>query len=177
MRKAENIHYAESAISKKSKEIFLNALLADDGIMSISYVQLRYLIQMTKAIYMKKKQALISKSEQAFFAAIKESLPPDYYVFPQINLASFIEKNDNSRYHNELFRNVDFLITSSTYNPLVVIEINDMTHMDAERKERDIKVEKICDEAGVKRITFWTSYGVNNTYIKEKNSRSYIFAS
>ena len=115
-----------------------------------------------------KKQALISKSEQAFFAAIKESLPPDYYVFPQINLASFIEKNDNSRYHNELFRNVDFLITSSTYNPLVVIEINDMTHMDAERKERDIKVEKICDEAGVKRITFWTSYGVNNTYIKEK---------
>ena len=115
-----------------------------------------------------KKQSLISKSEQAFFAAIKESLPPDYYVFPQINLASFIEKNDNSRYHNELFRNVDFLITSSTYNPLVVIEINDMTHMDAERKERDIKVGKIFDEAGVKRITFWTSYGVNNTYIKEK---------
>ena len=49
MRKVENIHYAESAISKKSKEIFLNALLADDGIMSISYVQHRYLIQMTKA--------------------------------------------------------------------------------------------------------------------------------
>lgn len=56
MRKAENIHYAESAISKKSKEIFLNALLADDGIMSISYVQHRYLIQMTKAIYMKKSK-------------------------------------------------------------------------------------------------------------------------
>ena len=99
---------------------------------------------------------------------IISSLPKGYYAFPQVNLASFIEKNDSSPYHNELFRNVDFLITNERYNPLFVIEINDRTHLNQDRKERDEKVQKICEEAGIPIIRFWTSYGVNSEYISKK---------
>lgn len=114
------------------------------------------------------KSKLITKSEQEFYTAIKAAIPENYCVFPQINLAAFIERTDNSRFHNELFRNVDFLITDSEYTPKLVIEINDQTHLSSERKERDEKVCNICEEAGIPIIKLWTSYGVKQEYIKER---------
>ena len=112
------------------------------------------------------RKTLISKSEQGFFNAIKASIPEGYCVFPQINLASFIDRTDEARFHNELFRNVDFLITDAEYTPKLIIEINDQTHLNNERKERDEKVQKICEEAGIPILKLWTTYGVNPEYIK-----------
>lgn len=115
-----------------------------------------------------KKVSLISKSEQKYYEVIKASVPKDYCVFPQINLSSFIDRVDDARYRNELFRNVDFLITDPNYSPMVVVEINDQTHLNSDRKERDEKVRKICEEAGIPIVKFWTSYGVNTEYIQSK---------
>lgn len=112
------------------------------------------------------RKTLISKSEQGFYNAIKSCVPEGYCVFPQINLASFIDRTDDARFHNELFRNVDFLITDSEYTPNFIIEINDQTHLNNERRERDEKVQKICEEAGIPIIKLWTSYGINPEYIK-----------
>lgn len=114
------------------------------------------------------KKTLISKSEQSYYRAIVASVPDGYCVFPQINLASFIVRTDGARYHNELFRNVDFLITDATFTPKLIIEINDQTHMTNERKERDEKVRSICEEAGIPTLSLWTSYGVNPEYIKKR---------
>ncbi len=114
------------------------------------------------------KSSLISHTESAFFLAIKAAVPEGFCVFPQINLASFIDRTDDARYRNELFRNVDFLITDAAYQPKIVIEINDQTHNTAERRERDEKVRKICEEAGIPLIRLWTSYGVNSAYIKSR---------
>ena len=114
------------------------------------------------------KKLLISNSEQSYYTAIVSSLPENYHAFPQVNLASFVSKNDNSPFHNELFRNVDFLITDEKYKPLFLIEINDQSHLTKDRKERDEKVQKICEEAGLPIVKFWTSYGVNAEYINKK---------
>lgn len=114
------------------------------------------------------KQTLISNSEQHYYAAIISALPEGYHAFPQMNLATFITKTDDSPFHNELFRNVDFLVTNERYKPLFVIEINDQTHLNQDRKERDEKVRKICEEAGIPILNFWTSYGVNSDYINRK---------
>lgn len=114
------------------------------------------------------KKSLITKSEENYYSAILGVLPTGYHVFPQINLASFIDKTENSRFHTELFRNVDFLITDQDYSPKIVVEINDMTHMTNERRDRDEKVQKICEEAGIHILKLWTSYGVKPEYIKEK---------
>jgi hypothetical protein len=84
-----------------------------------------------------RKISLISKSEQKYYEVIKASVPEGYCVFPQINLSSFIDRVDDARYRNELFRNVDFLITDPNFSPMVVIEINDQTHLNSDRKERD----------------------------------------
>lgn len=112
------------------------------------------------------RETLITKSERSFFDAIKLSVPEGYQVFPQINLASFIDRTDDAKFRNELFRNVDFLITDAEFRPKIVVEINDQTHLTKERKERDEKVCKICEEAGIPVLKLWTSYGVNLEYIK-----------
>ena len=114
------------------------------------------------------KKTLITSMEQKFFSAIKKALPEGYLVFPQINLATFIQATDSTVYHNELFRNVDFLVTDAAYKPRIAIEINDQTHRQSDRKERDKKVKDICAEAGIPLVSFWTSYGVNQEYIQKK---------
>lgn len=114
------------------------------------------------------KITLITKSEQSFFEAIEACIPEGYHVFPQVNLATFIDRTDDSRFHNELFRNIDFLITDNKYAPKIAVEINDKSHLSGDRHERDEKVKDILEEAGIPMITLWTSYGVNPKYIKEK---------
>lgn len=114
------------------------------------------------------KDSLMTKSELSYYNAIVKALPDGYHLQPQVNLASVINRTDNSKFHNELFRNIDFLILTSSFKPVAFIEINDPTHNDSSRIKRDIKVKEICEEAGISIITFWTKYGVNQDYIDKK---------
>ena len=122
----------------------------------------------SSAAFLYEIRPLLSRNEQSYFAAIKSVLPEGYCVFPQIALVSIVDKTDNSRFHNELFRVIDFLVTDKSYIPKVVIEVNDQTHYDKDRKERDLKVSRILGESGIAVITLWTSYGVNAEYIGQK---------
>lgn len=114
------------------------------------------------------RKTLVTANEQQFFRALRELVPEGYQVFPQINLAAFIERTDNPAFRNELFRNVDFLITDGAFAPKIAVEINDPTHREYERRKRDEKVAAICAEAGVPLITLWTNYGVNRDYIQDR---------
>lgn len=114
------------------------------------------------------KDSLMSLSEIKYYNAIKGVIPDGYLIFPQINLAAFIDRTDDAKFHNELFRNVDFLITDKEYRPKIIVEINDRSHLTNERKSRDEKVQKICEEAGIPILKLWTSYGINPEYIREK---------
>lgn len=114
------------------------------------------------------KTSLMTTTELEFYKCIIEVLPEGYQVHPQANLAAFIIKKYNTRYQNELFRNVDFLITDKNFKPILIIEINDKTHLEYSRKIRDEKVSQICREAGIPIMNLWTKYGINREYIKNK---------
>lgn len=114
------------------------------------------------------KSSLISRTEKPYLTAIKQSLPTGYFVQPQVNLASIITKNGNHKYQNELYRNIDACVFDMSYKPILLIEINDNTHTERNRRERDEKVKNICEDAGIQLITFWTNYGVNQDYIYKR---------
>ena len=114
------------------------------------------------------KESIMTDCEKAFFEAFKETVGSHYTVQPQINLASIIDKESQSKYRNELFRNIDFGIFDSDYSLKLLIEINDESHMRADRSARDSKVKTICDEAGIPLIVFWTKYGINKAYIHNR---------
>ena len=91
------------------------------------------------------------------------------HIVPQVNLASIIEKKSDSRFNTELFRNIDYGIFNSDYSKiLLLIELNDESHNNYNRKKRDIKVYNICLKAGIRLITFYTKYSNEKEYVKKR---------
>ena len=115
------------------------------------------------------KKSLITSTERSYLRAIKKSLPEGYIVLPQVSLRSVLIRTDNAKFQNELFRIADGLICRvEDYHPIAVVEINDASHLQSDRRNRDTKVKNICEEAGLPVITLWTSYGINEEYIKQR---------
>lgn len=111
------------------------------------------------------KRNLMTNYEYKFYQNIKE-LEDEYQIVPQLNLAAVTKKINNNRYYSELFRNIDFAIFSKDYQELLLlIEINDQTHNNYNRRDRDMKIKKICNDIGVKLITFYTKYPNEKTYV------------
>lgn len=111
---------------------------------------------------------IMTNYEKYFYDILKE-LNDEYVVIPQLNLASVVKKINNNRYYSELFRNIDFAIFSKNYSKLLLlIEINDKTHNTKKRKERDLKVKKICDDINIKLITFYSNYPNEKNYVIDR---------
>lgn len=119
------------------------------------------------------KESLLTYTEKKYFECFKTILPNNFIIQPQINLATVLEKVSGSHYQNELFRNIDFGIFDLNYKPLLMVEINDETHRNPDRVDRDIKVADICFSAGLPLIRFWTSYGIDREYFI-KRFRQYL---
>ncbi len=116
----------------------------------------------------KLKQSQISDCEKYFYNVLTKNFSSQYDIRPQVPLSSIIEKEKsfNREYQNELNRVIDFgIFDKETQQPILLIEINDKTHNTKNRYERDRKVASICENAGIKLITFWTKYDNKEFYI------------
>ena len=114
-----------------------------------------------------KTKKLITDNEKYFYDIIEKHFGNTYRIQTQVNLASIIDKikNNPREYQNELFRNIDIGIFARNFTPLLLIEINDSTHNRPKRQYRDIRVKEICEEAGIKLITFYTNMSNKEDYI------------
>lgn len=133
--------------------------------------QIERLQQEKKHVEQKKnysKKKLLTATEIEYYKAIKNNTPHGYVVLPQINLATIINRTDEHKYQNELYRNIDFVIFDLYLNPVVLIEINDYSHKDKSRWMRDQKVKHICEEANLPIITLWVDFGIHQDYIKKR---------
>ena len=118
--------------------------------------------------YTYQKKCLMTPIEKQFFAAIKDRVGENYIVLPQVNLATVIKKQGDFKFQNELYRNIDFGIFDRDYNILLLIEINDESHNDYSRRERDSKIKNLIASAGIPLVTFHTKFGVNREYIAKR---------
>ena len=116
------------------------------------------------------KKQLMTKYERYFYDVLielKDEL--NIEVMPQVNLGTIINKKSNNRWRSELFRNIDFGIFTKDYEELLLlIEINDKTHNNYNRKYRDMKVDNIVNNAGIKLIKFYSNYPNKKDYIKNR---------
>ena len=110
------------------------------------------------------KQSLLTQTEIEYFTVLEYYFGKDYRVLPQVNLASIIDK-EGEGFRNELFRNVDFGIFDEDFRPIVLIEINDDTHLRKDRIIRDEKVNLIAKKARIPLVTFWTRDGFDREKI------------
>lgn len=116
-----------------------------------------------------KKKKIMSQNEINFYNKLKNiESKMNVKVFPQINLASVIEKINKTRYQTELFRNIDYGIFNEEYELILLIELNDQTHNQKNRIKRDKSVKEICQKANIKIITFYTKYPNELEYIENR---------
>lgn len=107
----------------------------------------------------------LTPSELNFYNKIKD-LENYYKIVPQLNLATVVKKSKNNKYINELFKNIDFAIFTNDYSKLLLlIELNDSSHNQKNRIKRDKKLHSICNDAGIKLITFYTKYTNEREYV------------
>lgn len=109
----------------------------------------------------RKKATYISRAEWEFLQVLREIVGSKYEVCVQAPLVSVIDKVSGG-YRNELFRVADYLIVDPiSFAPLLLVELNDATHNRSDRQERDRKVTRICEEAGMPLVAFTTAEAHN----------------
>jgi len=118
----------------------------------------------------KKKNYLMSETEWEFFGCLNKLLSPfGYVVQPQVSLVSVIEKLKLfAPYRDELTGIVDFCVFDDDYHPLLLIVVDEENCNGLPGGKSFEKIQNIAEEAGIPLVTFWTNYGANETYIKER---------
>ena len=122
---------------------------------------LKFLFARKKKPSYYKKQSLLTATEVRYFQILNSLLGENYLVYPQINLASVLDKEGGGNFRTELFRNIDFGVFDFTFRPILLIEINDNSHLRPDRAERDAKVLEICKSAKIPLVTFWVKEGID----------------
>lgn len=103
-----------------------------------------------------RKGVMITRPEYNFLMSLREINPDRYEVVPQVALLNVIEKKTNTAYRSELFRVCDYcFVDKETFEPLLLVELNDRSHLRADRQQRDAKVAAICAAAKIPLVTFW----------------------
>lgn len=111
------------------------------------------------------QKGIMTATEYKFYRKLKK-LEDKYIIHPQLSLASITKKTGRYRYASELNRIIDFAIFDAEYKKLLLlIELNDATHKQIERRDRDLKVKKLCKELNVPLIFFYTSYPNEEDYV------------
>lgn len=118
--------------------------------------QLRKGEALTSAKYARKK-SIVTPCELDFLKTLRRISPEKYEVLPQAVLLSVIDKRTETAYRNELFRVIDYVFVDRiSFAPLLLVELNDRSHLRADRKLRDEKVREICDKAKLPLVMFTT---------------------
>lgn len=122
-----------------------------------------------------KKPTLVSRPEYEFLQMLRQISPDKYEVVPQVALVSVIDKRTNTAYRNELFRICDYcFVDRDTFEPLLLVELNDSSHKRSDRKARDEKVAAICADAELPLVTFWTDCDISFKTVKRIVEKSIL---
>ena len=98
---------------------------------------------------------LLTRWEMAALREIRADLPPGLYACPQVRLADLLSLTmaDPTQRGASLrwvaAKSVDFVIIDSAGRALLVIELDDRTHLRPERRERDRLVDAVLRQCGI----------------------------
>lgn len=96
-----------------------------------------------------RKENLITSAEKELFLLLNEVYGRQYYIFPQVHLSTLLNhtiygQNWKGALAHIDRKSVDFVVCDkNTFKPLLAIELDDNTHSQSDRWERDCTVEQI----------------------------------
>lgn len=120
-----------------------------------------------------KKQFFMTRAEHEFFDLLISAIGERYYVFPQVHLSTILDHKIKGQSFVGAFshinqKSVDFVLCDKNYiSPKLAIELDDSSHDQADRVERDQVVDSILKNAGMKLIRFKVNENLSIDVIKE----------
>ena len=103
----------------------------------------------------RQKSGIMTKNELQLFKILQANFAEDYLVLPQEHISALVDSSVKGQWSQAAFKHInswsiDFAICDKeTTKPLLAIELDDKTHEDKERIERDVEVERIFREIGL----------------------------
>jgi very-short-patch-repair endonuclease len=103
----------------------------------------------------RRKDGVMTNAERECYHALVSEMGRDYYFFPQMHLDAIVQPTDTRKGRFYAFRHinqksVDFVACDiKELHPLFAIELDDKTHNQPKRIERDREVERILRGAGI----------------------------
>lgn len=111
------------------------------------------------------KQYIMTRAETDLFRKLYNSVNEKYFIFPQIHLSTILNHKINGQNWRGAFshingKSVDYVLCDkNTLGLICAVELDDYTHNNVDRVERDHEVEKILKNAGIPLVRL---YDFNN---------------
>lgn len=105
-------------------------------------------------------QSLLTASEKAFYGALMLAAGRRYAVFAKVRLADLCQDldrwADTAAFNQVSSKHVDFVLCDArTYRPVLAIELDDRSHLRANRRDRDAVVDGIYRTMGLGVFRQW----------------------
>jgi len=99
-------------------------------------------------------RSLLTASEKAFYVALMMAAGGRYVVFPKVRLADLCQDldrwADTAAFNQVSSKHVDFVLCdATTFRPVLAVELNDRSHLRADRRARDALVDRIFRTMGL----------------------------
>lgn len=103
------------------------------------------------------KGSILTEVELKFYKRLSELIPEEYTIAPKVGLKDFItircKENYMKHFGHISQKHIDFLICKrNNMSPAIGIELDDSTHKQKSRAERDKMVDEIYNQIGLKII-------------------------
>lgn len=90
---------------------------------------------------------LLTKSEYKMYFILKEALP-EHKILVQVSFAAMLQANQRRTVNRFLAKRADYVICDNLLNVLLVLELNDWSHVGREKEDR--ARDKLLTDAGYK---------------------------
>ena len=111
------------------------------------------------------KESLLTPSEKNFLGVLEQIVGDRYIIEKQVQLSRIITPTDsrenfiNYKDFNQIkAKSIDFVLFNKDYSPYLCIELDDLSHIRWDRQKRDIFVDGIMKDVGLRIIHVRASY-------------------
>ncbi|MGO8670790.1 MAG: DUF2726 domain-containing protein [Capsulimonadaceae bacterium] len=111
---------------------------------------------------------VLSKAEYSFFVVLRQVVPPDVLVLVKVRLAEVLGVKRGPQYIRHFRKisqkQIDFLLCDRQTRPILVIELNEVSHLNNKRAERDDFLDTALQVAGlpILRVASQKTYQLND---------------
>jgi len=107
----------------------------------------------TQSFPFAKRKYFFSAAERSFYEVLRR-LVPEHVVFAKVGLDELVyvtKKGSEWRSHQNRIdrKHLDFVICDTNLAPVVAIELDDSSHNEQRRRERDVFVDQVLAAAGI----------------------------